>query len=51
MKIFSTGSYRADIIFIGKISKGHNSAENVDGVRVHFLCISSDGSLYLYNVS
>ena len=31
------------MIFRGKISKGHNSVENVDGVMVLFLCTSSDG--------
>ena len=39
------------MIFIGKFSKGHNSVKNVDGVTVLFLCISSDGDLYLYKVS
>ena len=39
------------MIFTGKISKGHNSVKNVDGVMVLFLCTSSDGGLYLYNVS
>ena len=29
-------SYRADMIFIGKISKGHNSVKNVYGIRVLF---------------
>ena len=38
-------------IFKGKISKGHNSVKNVDGVTVLALCISSDGGLYLYKVS
>ena len=33
---------RADTIFIGKISKGHNSAKNVGGVVVLVLCTSSD---------
>ena len=33
---------RADMIFIGKISKGRNSI---------FLCTSSDDGLYLYKVS
>ena len=40
-----------DTIFIAKISKGHNSVKNVDGVTVLFLCISSDGGLYFYKVS
>ena len=39
------------MIFIGKISKGHNSIENVDGITVFFLCTSSDGGLHLYKVS
>ena len=38
------------MIFIAKISKGHNSVENVGGVAVLVLCTSSDG-LYLYKVS
>ena len=40
-----------DRIFIGKISKGHKSVKNVDGVTVLFLCTSSDGDLYMYKVS
>ena len=28
--------YRANTIYIAKISKGHNSVENVVGVTVHF---------------
>ena len=36
-------SYRADKIFIGKISKGGNSVKNVGGVTVLFLCTLSDG--------
>ena len=32
-------------------SEGHNSVENVDGVMVLFLCILSEGGLYLYQVS
>ena len=44
-------SYRADTVFIGKISKGHNSAKNVGGVMVFILCTSSDSGLYLYKVS
>ena len=52
MKISSTDlSYRADTIFIGEISKGHNSVKKVDGVSVSVLCTSSDGGLYLYKVS
>ena len=34
-----------------KISKGHNSVQNVRRVTVVFLCTLSDGGLYLYNVS
>ena len=34
-----------------KISKGHNSVKKVDGVTILFLCTSSDGGLYLYQVS
>ena len=44
-------SYRADKIFIGKNSKGHNSMKNVDGFTVLFLCTSSDDDFYLYKVS
>ena len=33
------------MIFIGIISKGHNSVKNVDGIMVLFLCTSSDGGL------
>ena len=36
---------------MGKISKSHNSVENVDGVSVLVLCTSSDGDLYFYKVS
>ena len=36
---------------MGKISKGHNSVKNVDGVIVLVLCTSSDDGLYLYKVS
>ena len=39
------------MIFIAKISKGHNSVENVGGVAVLVLCTSSDDDLYLYKVS
>ena len=39
------------MIFIGKISKGHNSVKNIGGVRVLVLCISPEGGLYLYTVS
>ena len=44
-------SYRADTIFILKISKGNNSAKNVGGVTVVNLCTSSDHALYLCQVS
>ena len=39
------------MIFIGKISMGHNSVKNVGGVTVLVLCTSSDDGLYLYKVS
>ena len=39
---------RVDMISIGKLSKGHNSFKNVDGVMILFLCTSSDDDLYLY---
>ena len=49
MKIFLTVlNYRADTIFIAKISKGHNSVKNADGNTVLFLCTSSDCGLYFY---
>ena len=38
------------MIFIAKISKGHNSVKNVGGVTVLFLCTSSVSGLYLYTV-
>ena len=34
-----------------KFTKGHNSVKTVDGVMVLNLCTSSDGALYLYQVS
>ena len=34
-----------------KFSKGHTSVNNVDGVTVLVLCISSDNALYLNQVS
>ena len=43
--------YRADTIFIGKISMGYNSVKNLDGVSVLVLCTLSDDDLYLYQVS
>ena len=36
---------------IENISKGHNSIENVDGVKLLVLCRLSDHALYLYEVS
>ena len=39
------------MIFIAKISTGHNSIKNVGGVKVLFLCTSSDGGLYFYKVT
>ena len=39
------------MIFIGKISKGHDSVKKGDGVTVLFLCTSSDNGLYLCKVS
>ena len=39
------------MIFIGKISKGHNSVKNVGGVKIHLLCTLSNDGLYLYKVS
>ena len=44
-------SYRADMISILKISKGNNSAKNVGGVTVLYLCTSSGHALYLYQIS
>ena len=43
--------YRANTIYTAKISKGHNSVENVVGVTVLFLCKLSHGGLYFYKVS
>ena len=39
------------MIFIRKISKGHNSVKNVGGVSILVLCTLSDDGLYLYQVS
>ena len=39
------------MIFLRKISKGHNSINNVGGVSVLVLCTASDNGLYLYQVS
>ena len=50
-EIISNGiSYRADTISIGKITKGNNSARNVGGVTVVYLCTSSNHALYFYHV-
>ena len=43
-------SYRADTISIRKITKANNSAKNVDGVTVLYLCTSSGHALYFYQV-
>ena len=43
-------SYRADTISIQKITKGNNSAKNVGGVTVVYLCTSSGHALYFYQV-
>ena len=43
-------SYRADTISIWKITKGNNSAKNVGGVTVLYLCTSSGHALYFYQV-
>ena len=43
-------SYRADMISILKIRKGNNSAKNVGGVTVLYLCTSSGHALYFYQV-
>ena len=43
-------SYTADTISILKISKGNNSAKNVGGVTVVYLCTSSGHALYFYHV-
>ena len=52
MKIFlMVLNYRADTIFIEKISKGHNSLKNEGGVTVLVLCTSSDGGLFVTKVS
>ena len=39
------------MIFIGTISKGHNSVKIVGGVMVLVLCSSSDGGLHFYKIS
>ena len=38
------------MIFIPKISKGHNSVKNVGGVMIRLLCISSDDGLWFVSV-
>ena len=38
------------MISIPKISKGNNSAKNVGGVTVPYLCTSSGHALYFYQV-
>ena len=43
-------SYRADTISILKITKGNNSAKNVGGVTVFYLCTSSSHTIYFYQV-
>ena len=43
-------SYRADIISILKITKGNNSAKNLGGVTVVYLCTLSGQALYFYQV-
>ena len=46
----SIKSYRADTISIRKITKGNNSAKNVSGVTIVYLCTSSGHALYFYQV-
>ena len=43
-------SYRADTISSPKITKGNNSAKNVDGVTVVNLCMPSGHALYVYQL-
>ena len=43
-------SYRVDTISIQKITQGNNSAKNVGGVTVVYLCISSGHALYFYQL-
>ena len=43
-------SYKADTISIRKITKGNNSARNVGGVTVVYLCTSSGHTFYFYQV-
>ena len=44
-------SYRADTISILKITKGNNSAKNVGGVNIVYLCMSSGHAIYLCQLS
>ena len=39
-----------DTISIRKITKGNNSAQNVGGVTVVYLCTSSGHAIYFYQV-
>ena len=43
-------SYRTYTISILNITKGNNSAKNVGGVTVVYLCTSSGLALYFYQV-
>ena len=47
-EIISNGSYRVDTISILKIKKGINSAKNVGGVTIVYLCTSSGHALYFF---
>ena len=38
------------MISIQKITKGNNSAKNVEGVTIYNLCMSSGHALYFYEV-
>ena len=42
MMVYICTKFQENTIFIAIISKGHNSIENVGGVTVLVLCISSD---------
>ena len=39
------------MIFMGNMSKGHNSAKTEEGDMILFLCTLSDGGLYFKKVS
>ena len=39
------------MVFIRKISKGHNSVKNEVEVTILILCTLSDGGSYLYKLS